>query len=121
MRYGMRDRIVSYIDELTMDYAVPVVIDETVDDNISTFQLGLIEGLKDTKIFPSTIKPGNDFQLPATDREVSNGDNSSIKIFPDGTFSVSVAENGYEGIIQCFQCYLNYVKNSDKTQGKNFS
>ena len=120
MRYGMRDRIVSYIDKLTMDYVVPVVIVETIDDNISTFQLGLIERLKDTEIFPSTIKPENDFQLPVTDSEVSDGDNSSIKIFPDGTFSVSVAENGYEGIIQCFQCYLNYVKNPDKTQGKTF-
>lgn len=124
----MKSGITNYIDELTTDYKILQVVDADIAK--SSTELSFIDCLYGEDIPVSVMYPGGYYQIPATDFynlngknyfnaknalnyteitndgilfDVSDDDNHFVKILVDGTFSVGVAEKGYNGLIQCFQ------------------
>lgn len=130
----IKDGIVNYIDELTIDYKLLQVV--YADIIKSSTELSSIDCLPDEDVPVSIISPSDYYQMEASDfynlngkiyfnaknplnyteitndgvfSDVSDDDNYCVKIFADSTFSVSVVEKGFNGLIQCFQ-YLNAAK-----------
>lgn len=122
------------IDELTIDYKLLQVVYAGIIK--SSTELSSIDCLPDEDVPVSIISPGDYYQMEASDfynlngkiyfnakntlnyteitndgvfSDVSDDDNYCVKIFADSTFSVSVVEKGFNGLIQCFQ-YLNAAK-----------